>query len=56
VIPEPVGGAQRHPQQTIDAVGEAIDAALADLEGLEGGTLRRGRRDKYLQMGQVGAG
>jgi acetyl-CoA carboxylase carboxyl transferase subunit alpha len=56
VIREPVGGAQRHPEQTVDAVGHAIASALGELDGLEGGTLRRQRRDKFLHMGQAGLG
>ena len=54
VIPEPMGGAQRHPGDTIDAVGEAVAVALAELDGLAGGTLRQQRRDKFLQMGRSG--
>ena len=50
-IGEPIGGAHRHPSKVIEAVGEAIDRALFDLRGLDGGTLRSNRREKFLAMG-----
>ena len=50
-IGEPIGGAHRHPSKVIEAVGDAIDRALFDLRGLDGGTLRSNRREKFLAMG-----
>lgn len=52
IVPEPIGGAQRGPDQTIVAAGEVIAAALNELEGLSAGELRRQRRDKYLAIGR----
>ncbi|WP_142849292.1 acetyl-CoA carboxylase carboxyltransferase subunit alpha [Telmatospirillum sp. J64-1] len=54
VIPEPLGGAHRNAQQAITALGDAVEAALKDLSGLEGGVLRARRREKFLEMGKRG--
>lgn len=50
VVSEPLGGAHREPAKAIAAVGEAIEAALHDLKGLDGGVLRARRREKFLKM------
>jgi acetyl-CoA carboxylase carboxyl transferase subunit alpha len=52
IIPEPVGGAQRHREESIDATGDAIEAALSDLVPLSRDEIRRQRRDKYLAIGR----
>ena len=52
IIPEPIGGAQRHRDTAIDATGDAIDRALADLSRLNPDEVRRQRRDKYLAIGR----
>ena len=54
VVEEPLGGAQRDRTVTIDRVGDRLESELLELRTLDGGTLRRKRRDKYLEMGQVG--
>ncbi len=54
VIPEPLGGAHRQPQETIKAVGEAITQTLAELMKLDGRTLIVQRQAKYLEMGRKG--
>ena len=54
VIPEPVGGAQRHARETIDAVGKAIEDMLGELEGSSRENLIRSRRAKFLNMGSRG--
>jgi acetyl-CoA carboxylase carboxyl transferase subunit alpha len=51
VVPEPLGGAHRQPQQAIAALGAAIDEALRPLLGLDGETVRHQRRHKFLAMG-----
>jgi len=56
VIPEPLGGAHRKPEDSIAAVGDAIEGALKDLAGSDRGTLRTRRREKYLAMGKQGLG
>lgn len=54
IIPEPVGGAHRNPQQMIAAVGEAIDAALRPLLARNPAALKADRRSKYLAIGHKG--
>ena len=54
VIPEPMGGAHRAPDETIDSVGKVIAAALGDLSQYDPDTLRRRRQDKFLAMGKKG--
>ena len=52
IIPEPVGGAHRAPEEAILNVGEQIARALAEMERIPGEQLRRERREKYLAMGR----
>ena len=54
VIPEPMGGAHRSPDETIDLVGKVMTEALDDLAGLDADTLRQRRQDKFLAMGKKG--
>jgi len=54
VIPEPMGGAQRDPDATIRAVGSAISAMLAEMDGKSPDKLRRDCRRKFLDMGSKG--
>lgn len=54
IVPEPVGGAHRDPAAAVKAAGDAIARHLTDLETLDGDTVRRARRDKFLAMGQIG--
>jgi acetyl-CoA carboxylase carboxyl transferase subunit alpha len=54
IVPEPLGGAHREPQAAIAALGEAVDAALRPLIGVDGVELRARRREKFLAMGRHG--
>ncbi|HEX3982598.1 MAG TPA: acetyl-CoA carboxylase carboxyltransferase subunit alpha [Acidisoma sp.] len=54
VIPEPLGGAHRAPEDTIAAAGEAISSALAPLLTQTPEALRARRREKFLAMGREG--
>jgi acetyl-CoA carboxylase carboxyl transferase subunit alpha len=54
IIEEPVGGAHRHGQAAIGAVGDAVERALNALSPLDGGVLRTRRREKYLEIGRAG--
>jgi acetyl-CoA carboxylase carboxyl transferase subunit alpha len=56
VIAEPLGGAQRDPEATIRAVGEAVETALLPLLELEPATLKARRQEKFLEMGRDGLG
>ena len=54
VVPEPLGGAHRSPEEAIDATGAAIEAALLPLVGLDPATLVLKRQEKFLAMGRDG--
>ncbi len=51
IVPEPLGGAHRTPKEAIARLGVALDEALRPLTTLDGDTLRRQRRQKFLAMG-----
>jgi acetyl-CoA carboxylase carboxyl transferase subunit alpha len=51
VVPEPLGGAHRLPQQAIAAIGDAIDDVLSPLLALDGDRLREERRRRFLAIG-----
>ena len=53
IIPEPVGGAHRGQLDVIDAAGDAIAGALAELDRMDGPALKRDRRDKFLSIGRM---
>jgi acetyl-CoA carboxylase carboxyl transferase subunit alpha len=53
IVAEPLGGAHRVPQEAIARLGEAIDEALRQHAVLNGETLRRQRRQKFLAMGSI---
>jgi acetyl-CoA carboxylase carboxyl transferase subunit alpha len=53
IIEEPMGGAHREPDRTIDVVGDYIETALTDLSKLDGDTLKTRRRQKFLEMGHT---
>jgi len=54
IVPEPMGGAHRHPEDTIKAVGAALEKVLVPLLALGGNELKAARRDKFLEIGQKG--
>ncbi|MFI5000812.1 MAG: acetyl-CoA carboxylase carboxyltransferase subunit alpha [Reyranellales bacterium] len=54
VIPEPMGGAHRSPDEAIDTVGRVISEALTQLGNLDGDALRSRRQEKFLAMGKKG--
>jgi acetyl-CoA carboxylase carboxyl transferase subunit alpha len=56
VVPEPLGGAHRMPDEAIAAVGEAIDEILRPLLTLDGDRLRDERRRKFLAIDGSAAG
>lgn len=51
IVPEPVGGAHRHPKTAIQSLKDALIAELADLAQMDAAALRRQRAEKYLTMG-----
>ncbi len=52
IISEPVGGAHRNPEQTIESAGDIIDNRLQILEDLPPEEVRKRRQDKYLDIGK----
>lgn len=50
IIPEPLGGAQRHQKEVISAVGECIQKHLDNLEKLSSEECRAHRQNKFLKM------
>ena len=50
IIAEPVGGAHRDPDAVINATGDVIAKALAELKSVK--DLRKQRRDKFLAIGR----
>ena len=54
IVPEPMGGAHRHPEDTIKAVGAALEEVLVPLLALGGNELKAARRDKFLEISQKG--
>src|SRR5690606_36035394 len=54
IIAEPRGGAQRDRKGAITAVGKALEASLAKLDGKSPDKLVAARRKKFLDMGRKG--
>ena len=52
IVKEPIGGAHRDPQATIESAGDAIASALSDLAGKDPEALRAHRADKFLAIGR----
>ncbi len=53
IIEEPLGGAHRNPEAAIQAVGDRVEQALAELSEIDGGVLRARRKEKFLDMHQT---
>jgi acetyl-CoA carboxylase carboxyl transferase subunit alpha len=51
VVPEPVGGAHRHPSEAIENLGAAISEELDSLALLSREEVRAQRRAKFLAVG-----
>ncbi len=54
IVPEPLGGAHRDPTRAIDMLGDALEAALQDMDGISPPQLKAARREKFLAMGDSG--
>lgn len=53
IIAEPVGGAHRDANSAIRRVGEAIELALLDYDGIDGMEIRKQRHEKFLSIGRT---
>ncbi|MCL4109720.1 UNVERIFIED_CONTAM: hypothetical protein GTU68_018447 [Idotea baltica] len=54
IVSEPVGGAHRDPGASIEAVGEAIETVLSEIEGQSAEEILANRRKKFLSLGSKG--
>jgi acetyl-CoA carboxylase carboxyl transferase subunit alpha len=54
VVQEPMGGAHRDPKVAIEKVGDAIEAALATLDGMSADDLRAQRKERFYAIGREG--
>lgn len=54
VVDEPLGGAHRNADKTIEAVGKAIERALDQFSQMSPEEILKQRRDKFLAMGTAG--
>jgi acetyl-CoA carboxylase carboxyl transferase subunit alpha len=52
ILKEPSGGAHRDPGVMIATTGDAIAQAMAELRDLDPGTIRKQRRQKFLDIGR----
>lgn len=52
IVEEPIGGAHRDPETTIDRAAEHIRQGLAELLALDGQGRKRERREKFLAIGR----
>lgn len=52
VIPEPLGGAHRNPEETAQRIKAKLNGALGELESMEPDSLVATRYDKFRRMGQ----
>lgn len=53
IIPEPIGGAHRKKEETIETVGMRIEKALKELTPWDGERLLSKRYDKFIEMGRA---
>jgi len=54
LIAEPLGGAHRHREASIEAVGSALRAMLGEMDGKSPAALIKSRREKFLNIGSKG--
>ena len=52
IIPEPIGGAHRHPDKAISTMGDAVEKELKKLTPLTASELRDLRANKFLTIGR----
>jgi acetyl-CoA carboxylase carboxyl transferase subunit alpha len=56
IVKEPLGGAHRDPEATIDAVGDVVAEHLEALGEMDGDAVRARRRRRFLDIGRHGLG
>jgi acetyl-CoA carboxylase carboxyl transferase subunit alpha len=55
IIREPIGGAHRDANASIEAVGDAVASAFAALHNMDREAIRRDRQNKFLAIGRIQA-
>jgi acetyl-CoA carboxylase carboxyl transferase subunit alpha len=53
IVAEPLGGAHRAPTAAINALGDAIEKALAGYDGRAPAAIKADRRAKFLKIGRI---
>jgi acetyl-CoA carboxylase carboxyl transferase subunit alpha len=53
IVPEPDGGAHADPEAAAEALGQALERAVSELERVPPDQLLAARAEKFLRMGQV---
>jgi acetyl-CoA carboxylase carboxyl transferase subunit alpha len=53
IIPEPIGGAHRAPDEAIESLSAALNDALNSLSTLDSAALKADRRRKFLAIGAI---
>ena len=51
IIAEPIGGAQRAPNDAIVAVADVIEVLLNEFDGMDGQQIKEARSQKFLDIG-----
>jgi acetyl-CoA carboxylase carboxyl transferase subunit alpha len=51
VLPEPLGGAHQEPEETVEAVGKALERVLSGLSGVDSDELVDARYERYRDIG-----
>jgi acetyl-CoA carboxylase carboxyl transferase subunit alpha len=51
IVPEPLGGAHRRPEDAVSALGDALSEELQELSSRTGEELKAERRAKFLAIG-----
>ncbi|MEM8771681.1 MAG: acetyl-CoA carboxylase carboxyltransferase subunit alpha [Pseudomonadota bacterium] len=54
IINEPVGGAHRDPALTIERLGDAVESAVQEFDGMSPESVKQQRREKFLAIGRAG--
>jgi acetyl-CoA carboxylase carboxyl transferase subunit alpha len=53
IIPEPLGGAHSDPEAAVAAVGDALEAELVSLDGMDAEALRQQRAERFYAIGRA---
>ncbi|WP_342779494.1 acetyl-CoA carboxylase carboxyltransferase subunit alpha [Eilatimonas milleporae] len=54
IVEEPLGGAHRDAERAMTLLGDALEQALRDMDGIDGARLKSLKREKFLSMGDKG--